>query len=281
MGGDLQNACESLPKLDGFDPVIYSQAPKDDLEDDLEELHLTIDNPWFRDLYETSHRFQMFVYERDLDNSAEYWEYFVDYVTGIDKYSDYVSSNVRATIRSLLNRLLMLDATKFYVHSSTKESKIIIPKLVLDVSTSLSALVANDPQALRRLSPREFEKLIAEIFNTFGYHVELTARTRDGGRDVVAVKHQDDILYKLLIECKRYSPHRKVGVAHVRELYAVKTIERATKAILATTSMFTADARRLEQKLIYELELKDKDAIVNWALDARRSGPHRGAPIIY
>ena len=51
--------------------------------------------------------------------------------------------------------------------------------------------VRNNPGELFSLSPRQFEELVAEIWQRFGYLVELTCRTRDGGRDVVAVKQSE------------------------------------------------------------------------------------------
>jgi hypothetical protein len=38
-----------------------------------------------------------------------------------------------------------------------------------------------DGSELLRLTPREFEELVAEVWRRFGYEVELTARTKDGG----------------------------------------------------------------------------------------------------
>ncbi len=48
-----------------------------------------------------------------------------------------------------------------------------------------------EPATLLGLSSRQFEELIAEIWSRFGYTVELTARTRDGGRDVIAVRNAE------------------------------------------------------------------------------------------
>ena len=42
------------------------------------------------------------------------------------------------------------------------------------------------PDDLRVINRRRFEELIAELFNGFGYEVELTQRTRDGGKDIGA-----------------------------------------------------------------------------------------------
>lgn len=145
-------------------------------------------------------------------------------------------------------------------------------RAVTQVVTAVQALVdasALDASAILRLSPREFEEFIAEIWSRFGYQVELTARTRDGGRDVVAVRSAEADI-RILIECKRYSPDNKVGVLPVRALYGVKTDERATKAILATTSSFTSGANKFFEMHRLELEPKDYEGVCEWAKKAAR-----------
>ncbi len=47
------------------------------------------------------------------------------------------------------------------------------------------------PGDLRNLNRRRFEELVAELFVGFGYAVELTKRTRDGGKDIIAIKKQE------------------------------------------------------------------------------------------
>ena len=144
------------------------------------------------------------------------------------------------------------------VHRHEKE-------LILEISSSLAYQVARNPNVLHQLSPRGFEEFIAELFAGFGYQVQLTARTRDGGRDLIAIRSEHGLLSKLLVECKRFARDRPVGISYVRELYAVKMVEHATKAILASTSTFSRSARSLERQLVYELELKDFTAVTAWA----------------
>lgn len=67
-----------------------------------------------------------------------------------------------------------------------------------------------------------------------------------------------------VVECKRYSPDRPVGVGIVRELYGVVQAERLTGGIVATTSYFTADARQFTAQLSYQLSLADFHAVRSW-----------------
>lgn len=119
------------------------------------------------------------------------------------------------------------------------------------------------PDDLRVIDRRRFEQLIAELFAGFGYEVELTQRTRDGGKDIIAIK-RCEIDLRFLIECKRPDPGNPVSVSTVRELYGVKVDDGASKAILATTTYFSPDAKRFSEKHRWELELKDFKAIKGW-----------------
>lgn len=119
------------------------------------------------------------------------------------------------------------------------------------------------PDDLRTLNRRLFEEIVAEIFSGFGYQVELTQRTRDGGKDIIAIK-QKEINLRFLIECKRPDPGNHVGVSVVRELYGVKIDDGATKAILATTTHLSKDAKLFVNRHQWELEAKEYNGILSW-----------------
>jgi len=120
------------------------------------------------------------------------------------------------------------------------------------------------PKELELIDRRRFEELVAELFDGFGYTVELTSKTRDGGKDIIAISKKNQIATKYLIECKRPNPGNPVGVGVVRELMGVKVDEKATKAILATTTYFTPDAQLFEERNMWELELKEFEGIIAW-----------------
>ncbi len=105
---------------------------------------------------------------------------------------------------------------------------------------------------------------MAELFDGFGYSVELTARTRDGGRDIIAIGLKDQIHTKYLIECKRPDPGHPIGVGFVRQLLGVVEDERATKGLLVATTYFSSDARALEERNEWRLELKDYEQVLDW-----------------
>lgn len=133
--------------------------------------------------------------------------------------------------------------------------------------------ISSAPSLLRSIPTtdfRIFEQLVAEIFRGFGYEVVLTKRTRDGGKDVVALRRQTGKEFeKLLIECKHWSNPVRVEV--VRNLIGVAVTEHdlPTGVILATTNRFTPDAQELQihPSIAIELELKDYNEVLNWIGD--------------
>jgi restriction endonuclease Mrr len=134
------------------------------------------------------------------------------------------------------------------------------------IDRALIARLQQYPEDLRIIDRRTFEQLVAELFAGFGYAIELTQRTRDGGKDIIAIKRRE-VDVKFLIECKRPDPGNPVGVSTVRELYGTKCDDGASKAILATTTYFPPDAKLFSDRHRWELELKDFDAIRGWIDD--------------
>jgi hypothetical protein len=150
-------------------------------------------------------------------------------------------------------------------------------KTIIDVSDRVGRAMidyfAKHPDEMRRMDRRKFEEMVAELFVGFGYAVELTAKTRDGGRDVIAIKRAE-VNVKYLIECKRPNAGGYVGVRPVRELYGVKAHEGATKAILATTAYFSQDALLFFEEHQWELEPRAYDGILDWIAEYRKQQDH-------
>lgn len=129
------------------------------------------------------------------------------------------------------------------------------------VDACLKEYLRRNASALDSLAPRQFEELIASIWRDLGWDVALTARTRDGGKDVVAVQDRP-AKAQYLIECKHWQ--QKVGVEVVRALYGVLEDEGATKAILVSTSGFTSEARKFVDRHSWRLEARDYAGILEW-----------------
>jgi restriction endonuclease Mrr len=120
------------------------------------------------------------------------------------------------------------------------------------------------PSFLHSISPRAFEKVIASLLEKEGFAVKITPQTRDGGRDILAWLDVPVGRILTLVECKKYAADRRVSVEPVRQLYGVLNAERATNAMLATTSTFTSDAKLFANALQYQMSLKDFDDLSSW-----------------
>jgi len=146
------------------------------------------------------------------------------------------------------------------------EDKKIITCLTLGVSDMIQEISRN-PDNLYQIDPRKLEELIAHIFSRHGFSVELTKQTRDGGRDIIAIRSDLGIRSKYIIECKRYSHDNPVRVDLVRNLYGVQMQEGANKSVLATTSYFTPDAKKFSEAkntTEWSMDLKAFDDIYKW-----------------
>ncbi|MEO1365902.1 MAG: restriction endonuclease, partial [Acidobacteriota bacterium] len=155
------------------------------------------------------------------------------------------------------------------------------PQLVQALNTLTTELIAHlkrHRRALYELDPRTFEKLVAEVLASFGWQVDLTPKSTDGGYDIFALSPDRDVGVKnsWIIECKRYAPDNPVGVDIVRALYGSNLLNRGDQAagmkMLATTSHFTAGAKAFKASR-YDLALKDYEGILDW-LNTYRPNPN-------
>lgn len=99
---------------------------------------------------------------------------------------------------------------------------------------------------LVEVMPREFECLVERLYHYMGYQTQLTPRTRDGGRDIVATRTTEGMQEHLLIECKRYSS--AIDVKTVRALLGVISDEKVNKGVVATSSRFTRGAEKFAKR---------------------------------
>ena len=125
---------------------------------------------------------------------------------------------------------------------------------------------------MHELRPRQFEQLVAEVLASYGWQVHLTPSVADGGYDIFAIsKDITGIESSWIVECKKYSAERRVGVGIVRALYGLKTELRGVgNAMLATTSGFTRNAKAYKASR-YDLDLRDYQDILHWINSQRES----------
>lgn len=117
-----------------------------------------------------------------------------------------------------------------------------------------------------RLHPRQFEYLVAELYEAEGWTCEIKPYSGDDGVDVIATREQAGEETFLLIQAKRYRsassgrPARPVGVEEVRSFAATIRSHARDNGVLITTSRFTRGARRWAQgegQLVANVKLVD------------------------
>lgn len=108
-------------------------------------------------------------------------------------------------------------------------------------------------QKFSSLSGSEFEQLLYRLFEKMGYAVQLTGKAGDQGGDLVANKDGE----RILIQAKRYGD-APVSNDAVQEAVAARNFYQCTKAMVVTTSHFTAGAIELARANNVELVLKEQ-----------------------
>lgn len=107
-------------------------------------------------------------------------------------------------------------------------------------------MISCNKKLVYRISPVNFERMVAKLYRDQGFTTELTPETRDGGFDILAKKPNPDpndaSPISVCIECKRYNETLKVGVQLVCKLYGVQSANNIHQSILVTSSYFTSDA---------------------------------------
>lgn len=201
---------------------------------------------------------------------AEAWYAYVPFDSGEAVFSDdaegyvedFLSDHVQA--EEFFNSLRVEDPEEdlFQSDEVVERGKSTILQLDLaEINDELIRRLALRPELMRELDPRKFEELVAELLRDKGYEVKLTPRSKDGGRDILAIKRDDIGSALTLVECKRYAHNNKVGVDIVRGLYGVVSAEQATRGLLATTSYFTSGAKAFRDQVPYRLGLADFDIL--------------------
>jgi restriction system protein len=119
---------------------------------------------------------------------------------------------------------------------------------------------------LRKLTPDEFERYIADLFCKLGYQTTVSGGPYDQGIDIIAEKNG----IKHYIQCKKFIT-QEVGVGAVRDFYGAIADQLAqAKGFFITTNKFTLEAEKFAEdkpielidgfKLIQYIKLAKKEA---------------------
>ena len=119
---------------------------------------------------------------------------------------------------------------------------------------------AGNPETiLNSLTPLDFEKLIARIFEAEGWETELTGPSEDQEIDIIARKRLP-MPQKFLIQAKYYE-ESKVTPKDVHQYNSLKEQEPNTdRVIMITSSTYTDQAKELARSL--DIKTFDRDHVI-------------------
>lgn len=180
----------------------------------------------------------------------------------------YTSNNIPLydwTYQKLIS--LVLGKSNSLEYKLQNELLISSPKIKIDfegISKKLTENFIKHPEAIHNLDPRKYEEFIAYLLEKLGYEITLTQQSRDKGVDIYALKKNELGNFLTIVDCKKYSLKRPIGIGMVRTLYGTLDIEKASHGIIASTTTFSKDARIFEKQHKYQISLKDHHDIYHW-----------------
>jgi restriction system protein len=179
-----------------------------------------------------------------------------------------LSSSDLAGAPSLLLQAVIVPGDK------TTEGQLV--ETVADAWFEILKLIHRSPDSIYEIDWRKWEEIIAGAYRLQGAEVELTPRSNDKGRDVIAT-WKGLGLVRFVEQVKAYRPGFVVTAEEVRAMVGVLTLQpNVSKGLVTTTSTF-APGILLDQDIArltpYRLELKGRDALLDWlaAVAARRN----------
>ncbi|MDA8265177.1 MAG: restriction endonuclease [Actinomycetota bacterium] len=123
--------------------------------------------------------------------------------------------------------------------------------------------LARNLDRLRELTPAAFEQAVGDVLNAHGWHLSLTGGSGDEGADLAG---KDPSGQRTIVQCKRYAATHGVGSPTVQLALGARTIHRAERVLVVTSSGFTAPARSLARR--EGIELLDGVTLVSLAQTA-------------
>ncbi len=129
-----------------------------------------------------------------------------------------------------------------------------------------------NPDFLFQFDPRQFEVFVAASYDREGWDVELTPRSADGGRDVIATRNDFGSI-RIYDEVKRYSKGERVTAEKVRALSGVVYGHpNVSKGVVTTTAEFAPGVRTdpaIARFMPNRLELRDGERLIEWVKSLR------------
>jgi hypothetical protein len=139
---------------------------------------------------------------------------------------------------------------------------------VVDISSQLLRILKAHPEEMQKLSPSQFESLVADRLTEMGFEVSLTGPTslKDGGVDLIAVPRAAGVgTFLLAGQVKHHRADRKTGRDAVDRLLSWRN-RTFSLGLLVTNTTFTRDALWVAEQNENRsfLRLRDFDDLKRW-----------------
>ncbi|MCT4074665.1 restriction endonuclease [Elizabethkingia anophelis] len=237
---EIGMSINTIDKLIPSNDIIFSVGTNEEFKDNLLNISVII-------LYKPINNQELFDFYNQLIITSD--ENYLT-LTPEDIFSREQLNIIREfTNKTKVNSAILSEDNRIAINEVNK-------RLIIDIGKT--------PELVYKLTSRQFEELVAELFMREGYDVELTKSTVDGGKDIYVAKRTIFGQFLYVVECKKYSPENKVGVNVLRSLYGVVQNEKVTSGIVVTSSYFTKNAINFQQNIKHQLQLNDYNNLCKW-----------------
>jgi hypothetical protein len=135
--------------------------------------------------------------------------------------------------------------------------------LLSPAEAALLEIVKRHPEELKNIDPRVFEVVVAAQMTASGFsRVRLSRYSKGEGIALWTVYAEGDEEYSVVVQTIRHA--RNIGIQIVDRLNGVRDRDRASKALLVTTSGITASARDAYQHRSDRMAMVDYKKLVRW-----------------
>jgi len=201
---------------------------------------------------------ELVIQPSDIDDIDKLFDLYTQKVRELEILNNSIASTGRL-------RSVMADIVKSVTGRAANDNVDVVRVEIKQLEKRIVHQLAQRPDDLYRLEPRQFEELVCALLADMGLDVRLTPQVKDGGRDVLAVLKTPLGELLTIVECKRYRPDRPVRINEIRSfLFTVREYDRASCGLLATTSYFSPASSNLAADYAYLLKLRDVKDIRQW-----------------
>jgi hypothetical protein len=121
------------------------------------------------------------------------------------------------------------------------------------------------------LTPAQFESVVGDLLGEAGFHeLRRVGGAGDLGADLLC---RDAAGHKVVVQCKRYAPERRVGSQAIQTFIGMIAVHhRASRGVFVTTSEFTSPAVELARE--HHILLIDGQSMVTLAQGVDAGGAY-------